>query len=99
MCFTVTLGGLPGDIRCTTSDAQENFPELPFGWQPGECQAPGDPNPPLLWAEEFIYESSGSFGNKVCKNVSNNEKDVGRLLIAHVIVLMLLKFCKDLRLV
>lgn len=98
VCFTVTLGGLPGDIRCTTSDTQENFPELPFGWQPGECQTPKDPNPLLPWAEEFIYKS-WYFVNKVSKSVSDNKKDVGRLLIARGIVWILLKFCKDLGLV
>uniref|UniRef100_A0A8B9IRV7 CRK SH3-binding GNRP n=1 Tax=Amazona collaria TaxID=241587 RepID=A0A8B9IRV7_9PSIT len=39
----VSFLGLPGDIRNTASDAQENS-ELPFGWQPGECQGPRDLN-------------------------------------------------------
>lgn len=42
----ISLLGLPGDIRNTASDTQENS-ELPFGWQPGECQGPRDLNHPL----------------------------------------------------
>lgn len=38
--FIEILVELPGDIRYTTSDTQENVSELPFGWRPGEGWCP-----------------------------------------------------------